>query len=129
MRQVPLTKLQEVFGADAVLYVTINQWGTQYLVLGSSTVVSLQYELRDLRSGELLWERSFTQRDNSDGGNNASIGAMIAAATVHALINASSDSERVLALRANQQAIHRGFRLLRGPYHPEHARDMKPEEN
>lgn len=129
MRQVSLGKLREVFGADAVLYVTINQWGTRYLVIGSSTNVSLTYELVDLRSGTSLWQFTQSVTDQPNHNNQNGLAGLIAAATVHALVNNATDAERPLAIQANNAAFHgRGHRLLRGAYHPKHQEDMNPPQ-
>ena len=45
MHQVPLSKIEEVFGADAVLYIVIKAWNTSYLVISTSTTVTLDYRL------------------------------------------------------------------------------------
>ena len=39
MHQVPLSKVSEIIGADAVLYVTIQQYGSKYQVINSATLV------------------------------------------------------------------------------------------
>jgi len=56
MHQIPIEKLGEVFGADAVLYVTINRWTTTYLVLNTTTTVDLLYRLVDVDTKATLWE-------------------------------------------------------------------------
>src|SRR5215203_5425701 len=40
MHDVSLSKLGEVFDADAVLYITVKEWGTSYHVLESATTVT-----------------------------------------------------------------------------------------
>ena len=40
MHQVPLEKAREILGADAVLFITVEQYGSKYQVLNSSTIVA-----------------------------------------------------------------------------------------
>lgn len=46
------SKLREIFGADAALYINIKQYGTSYAVLNSATTVSADAKLVDLRTGK-----------------------------------------------------------------------------
>jgi hypothetical protein len=56
MHQAPLHKIQEIIGADAVLYLTLKQYGTKYVVLSSVTTVMAVGKLVDTRTGTVLWE-------------------------------------------------------------------------
>ena len=121
MHQVPLSKLEEVFGADAVLYVTITEWTQQYIVVSSRTSVTLEYRLVDLQSGAMLWQ---TVQRASAGRGGLSIQGLIEAAA-HALISAASDEARDLAAQANVMAFgnpHHG--LLKGQRHPKFEEDQ-----
>ena len=40
MHQIPLNKINEIIGADAVLYLTVQQYGSKYQVINSATNVS-----------------------------------------------------------------------------------------
>ncbi len=42
MHQVPLDKITDVFGADAVLYVTVKQYGSKYQIITSTTIVTVE---------------------------------------------------------------------------------------
>jgi hypothetical protein len=69
---VPLAKLQEIFGADAALYLDITEYGTTYMVISSDTRVTAQARLVDLKTGQLLWSGSATasssEQDSNSGG-------------------------------------------------------------
>lgn len=56
--QIALPKLREIFGADAVLYVTVKSYGAVYRVVSSEAVVAMDAKLVDLRNSQLLWEGS-----------------------------------------------------------------------
>ena len=55
MQQAPLAKLHEIFGADAVLYITIEQFGSKYQVLSSNTYVAVRAKLVDAKTGIEIW--------------------------------------------------------------------------
>ena len=79
MHQVSLQKLDEVFGADAVLYVTVTDWGTSYKVLTSDTTVSVHAKLVDIKTGSLLWEGRGSVTQSSSQGNQGLLGMMVSA--------------------------------------------------
>lgn len=117
MNQVPLDKLHENTGADAVLYTRISDWGQKYSVLDSSTVVVSHVKLVDARTGALLWDAdaSAVQSGNSSGGL---LEALVAAAITQ-IIGDMTDMTPTVARLANAQAINNTQRgLLNGPYAP-----------
>ena len=54
IHELPATRLREIFGADAALYMTVKQYGSSYAVLSSSITVSIEAALVDLRTGAKL---------------------------------------------------------------------------
>jgi hypothetical protein len=54
MNGIPLEKIREHTGADAVLYVEIEEFGQKYLVLSSVAIVRAKLKLVDTKTGELL---------------------------------------------------------------------------
>jgi len=56
IRQIALDKLYQVFGVDAVLYLTIKEYGTSYRILYSKTKVTVLAKPVDARTGKLLWQ-------------------------------------------------------------------------
>jgi len=65
MHQAPLARLAELTGADAVLFLTLNQYGSRYQLDKFSTTVSVQGRLVDTRSGLTLWEGSGAAYEDS----------------------------------------------------------------
>jgi curli biogenesis system outer membrane secretion channel CsgG len=57
MHSVSLAKLRKVFGADAVLDVTIEEYGQKYQVLSSTTVVEARANLLNAKIGAILWNK------------------------------------------------------------------------
>ena len=84
MHQASIQKLGEVFGADAVLYLTVKQWGTKYQVLNSNTTVEVVGRLVDVRTGMQLWGGSGIAVHDSVSGQNSIVG-MLAGALVNQL--------------------------------------------
>jgi hypothetical protein len=73
IQAVPVAKLYEIFGADAALYIDIQEYGTSYVVISSDTVVTVTAKLVDLKTGNLIWQgassaSSAESRGNSGGG-------------------------------------------------------------
>jgi hypothetical protein len=116
MNQVPLNKIGEIIGADAVLYIVISQYGSKYEVISSVTTVSAHAKLVDVKTGLTLWEGSTTIQQGSGGGNI--IADLITAAVVQG-INSETDPAHDIASTANYQLFTpKGRGLLYGPYHP-----------
>jgi hypothetical protein len=124
MHGVSLTKLREVFGADAVLYVTIEEYGQKYQVLSSTTVVEARARLVDTETSSTLWEGQAIGREASGGSGNL-IADMIVAAIEQA-VESTGDEAHDLSRRANFAMIFdekAGF--LRGPYSPSEGSDQR----
>jgi len=118
MNQVPLEKLDEIIGADAVLYTTIDDWGRQYQLVSSVVTVSANMRLVDGKSGQLLWSaRAFAQESSNSGGGDI-LGAMIGA-VVDQVVGGLADTTPALSRQANYSAINNAHQgLLNGPYRP-----------
>jgi hypothetical protein len=122
-------RLCSLFGADAVLYVTIQQWTARYLVVSTQVTVEFDYLLKDGRTGEELWKehqmRVFDSGSSNSGGSSggllgALIGSLAAAAVTKAVPNYMP-----LAREANAKALeYPGPGIPAGPYRPEYRRDL-----
>jgi hypothetical protein len=115
-------RLCSMFGADAVLYTTIEQWTAKYVVVATQIEVEFSYVLKDGRTGEELWrggEKSVLQ--SNDAGQGL-LGAVIMAAVTKA-----SPNYMPLARAANARALeYPGPGLPAGPYRPEYRKDIVP---
>lgn len=116
MNTIPLDKIREHIGADAVLYVSIEEWGQKYQVVSSRAVVRSNLKLVDARTGDLLWESTaFAQQQSGDGGGGI-LGAIIAAA-IEQVAGSIIDHTPQLSQWANQGAVNsKNQGLLDGPY-------------
>jgi hypothetical protein len=119
-------RLAGLFGADTVLYVTIERWDARYLVLSTSVTVELTYLLKDGRTGDVLWKdrRVATYQSDSGGGNNGLAGLIVA--VVAAAVTKAAPDYMPLARQANEQAMGTGGHgFPYGPYRPEYGTDYQ----
>jgi hypothetical protein len=122
MHQVSLEKVLEVTGADAVLFVTLEEYGSKYQLINSATIVRVRAQLVDTRTGLLLWEGKAAAEQGSGGSGNL-LGDIIAAAITQA-INSGTDAARGVCRIANATLFYtKDHGLLVGPYHPEYGKD------
>ena len=91
MQQIPLAKIAEIIGADAVLYVELKQYGSKFEVISSNAIVSVTAKLVDTRTATLLWAGSATAQSNSNSGNSGSFLAQLLAAAVTQAIGSKAD--------------------------------------
>ncbi|MGE8566036.1 putative lipoprotein [compost metagenome] len=114
----PATKLREIFGADAALYMTVKEYGSKYAVVASSITVSIDAELIDLRNGAKLWSGSkqVVQAGNNGGG----LIGMLVQAMVDQVVNTLSDRSYGVAGMTNQMLLSAGQPggILYGPRSP-----------
>jgi len=116
-------RLYELFGADAVLFVVIKDWSSKYLLMQSKVVVEMDYELRDTKTGTVLWQSNQRVQQGSGGGGGAGVVGLVSMA-VMAAVNAMLTPYRPLASRANMQAFVPPKGLPAGPYHIDHDMDQ-----
>lgn len=117
IHQLPPARFYELFGADAVLFVTIKNWSTKYLVLFASVEVEMEYTLVDTRTGLVLWENKQPYIQASGGGDPITM-------VVSAAITALFTDYLPLARQANFMAFQGPKGIPAGAYHPDYQRDQ-----
>jgi hypothetical protein len=118
MHQIPLDKIRDIIGADAVLYLTLKQYGTKYQVISSTTIVTAQGKLVDVKTGTTLWEGTATAQQSSGSSGNPIADLVVAA--VDQAVNSSTDQAHDVSRMANIQLLMtKDHGLLYGPYFPE----------
>lgn len=120
MHQIAVPKLRDVFGADAVVYITVKQYGTKYMVLASDTVVAVEARVVDLRSGQELWSGKASAASSEEGGSNQQgLVGLLVKALVEQVVNSASDRSFPVAGRAvNRLIVHPQLGLPAGPRKP-----------
>jgi hypothetical protein len=122
MHQAPLDKLREVFGADAVLYITIEKYGTKYVLIDSYTTVWASGRLVDTATGALLWEGIARYEDS--GSNSSQPIAALIGAVIDQVVDKMTDKAHLVAAGATSMLLTTpGQGLLRGPRHPEFGKE------
>jgi len=121
---IPLNKLQEVFGADAVLYLNVTEYGTVYRVVASDTSVSVQARLVNGRTGDLMWagtaRASTAEQQNQQQGG---LVGMLITAVVTQVISSIRDDSHPMAGLATQRLLTAGQPrgMLHGPRSPNYT--------
>lgn len=121
------TRLAEIFGADAILYVTIERWDAQYAILSTSVTVEFTYILKCGKTGKNLWtntERMVYTPNNSNSSGNAL--ADLIASAISAAITKAAPNYIPLTQQANAKAVslpHQG--LPAGPYSTDYKKDLE----
>ena len=121
MVQVPLDKVREIVGADAVLYIILKQYGTRFQLLASTTVVVADARLVDTRTGTVLWRGRLAAEEGFASTGN--ILSDVVGGLLTQVINQSTDRARGVAERANAQFATKDRGLLHGPYSPQYGRE------
>jgi hypothetical protein len=117
----PLDKLYDYFGADAVLYTHIKKWDVSYIVLASNLTVSIESEIISTKTSEQLWEYTGTVVVDLSGGNSGGgVAGLIVNAIVTAINTASADYVKYARV-ANTRLM---ATLPAGPYHEMYMKDQ-----
>lgn len=121
---IPPDQFKEVFGTDSILYVTITDWATTYILISSQVTVGAEYRLVDASTGAVLWRGKQLAIHQSGGGGGGVAGLIVMA--VDAALTAATVPYRPLALQANHMVVSQpGQGLPAGPYHPEFQKDYE----
>ena len=119
---IPHSRLHEIFGADAAIYITITQYGATYYVITSAVQAYATARLVDLRSGHTLWSDEVRVTDStSSSSNQQSILTTLLEAAIDQVANVLRNRAYDTGRKANQQLLTAGRErgLMYGPYHPE----------
>lgn len=119
------SKLSEIFGADAALYVVVRRYGATYTVFNSVAVVSADARLIDLKTGTELWSGTATATNDNNGGNQGGLVGMLVTAVVKQILNNVTDASYVVAGQASQRLLSAGHQngILHGPRSPAYGSD------
>jgi len=112
----PMSIFANNFGADSVLFVTINKWDTNYIVIASSVTVGMSYVLKSTTTNEILWsyDAEVVVNPNQNSSGNI-LGDIIATA-----INTAATDYIPIARQVNANAV---LTLPFGGYHPKFLSD------
>ena len=125
MHQAPLNKLKEIFGADAVLYITIESYGASYKVVSSDVVVTANAKLIDTKTGELLWTGQATASSaETDSSNNYGLAGLLIKAIAKQIVSNVTDQGHVISRTTSSRLLSpKPNGLLYGPRSPLYQKD------
>lgn len=111
---VDFSKYRNLFGADTVMFISINSWDTNYKVFSGSVSVSINFRLFSTTTNELLWwhNESATQKTTSGSG-------ILETIILTAISTAITDYASI-AKKVNYESA---LLLPKGIHHPDHGRD------
>ena len=119
---ISLSKLHEIFGADSVLYLTIEDYGTSYKIISSDTRVTASARLVDSKTGALLWQgRASASSAENNNNNNGLLGALVVAVVEQITSTLSDKSYGIAGIASNRLLGAGGARgMLYGPRSPKY---------
>jgi len=117
IKGLPTSIFKKNFGADAVLFVTINKWDKQYVVIAGNVSVSMDYVMLSTETSEVIWSYSATQTINTTAESSGFIMLDILST---AITTATTDYVPI-AKQVNYQAF---TALPHGGYSDQHGLDQ-----
>ncbi len=111
--RIPPDKLHQYLGADAALYVTLEEWEKTYAIAETEVRVTLSLQLVDCHGRGVLWAGRAQRLVKSDGSDWGIIGRLIDAATTAAFTD-----QLEIASEANSGAL---ASLPIGDHHPKYS--------
>lgn len=108
-------KFKSMFGADSVLFVTINQWDTNYYVTGGNVTVGADFELVSTSTNETLWTYRNVIVINTSGNSGNLLADIISTA-----ISTAITDYVPIARQVNYSVVST---LPVGKYHARHGQD------
>jgi hypothetical protein len=130
IHEVPIQKLHDIFSADAALYLTIEEYGTNYVVISSDTIVSVSASLVDLRTGTVLWQDVASASSAETRSNSGGLVGLLVAAVVNQIVETVTDRGFGIAAITNARLLsadgHNG--LLYGPRSAKYGQPVRSEK-
>ena len=126
MHATSASKLREIFGADAALYITIGKYGTVYQVINSVSVVSAAAKLVDLKTGKLLWTGAATaSSEEGQSQQQGGLAGLLIAAIVKQVVASSTDASHRVASVTTARLLSPGGAngVLYGPRSPDYGKN------
>lgn len=116
IQQQPPEALAKLFGADAVLYVTIKQWDAQYAILAATVTVDFDYRIY-WKDGTEIWQANQKMQYSPQSNNAGSPLVTLISAVVNAALTRAAPNYLPLTQQANKTAFFMGPNAIpNGPY-------------
>lgn len=116
VHQLPTPTLAKLFGADSVLYVSINRWDAQYAVIAASVTVEFDYRLVS-KDGVEIWKEHKKMVYSPHNDTSGHPLAILISAAIKAAMTRVAPNYMPLTRQANQQVFILGPNAIPdGPY-------------
>jgi hypothetical protein len=103
IHNIDLSKLREIFGTDAVLYIDIKNYGTRYMVLNSASIVTAEAKLVDAKSGNVLWQGKASASSEEGNNNQGGLAVLLVTAVIKQVMGTVLDqSHRIANITSNR---------------------------
>ncbi len=120
-------KLCNMFGADSVLYVSIERWDAKYMLVQTTVTVSFDYTLKGCKTGDAIWNNKQTMVYQPQAQNAGHPLANLVVMAVQAAMTKAAPNYMPLARQANGTVFaYPGPGIPAGPYRPEYLKDDQP---
>lgn len=118
VRKMDTAQLASLFGADAVLYITINRWDARYVILSTTVTVEFDYQM-SRKDGTRIWHANKRMQYSPQQQQQGHPLAVLVGAMVSAAITRAAPNYLPLTQQANNQVfVLEHTRLPPGPYTP-----------
>lgn len=123
IHEVPLDKLHQIFGADTVLYIEVEEYGTSYMIISSDTRVTASARLVDLRTGQQLWSGKATASSSEQSSSSGSLVGMMVQAVIEQIASTLTDKGHQISGITSARLLSAGVPngILYGPRSPHFA--------
>lgn len=115
IKGLPTQLFKKNFGADAVMFMTIENWDKNYAVLAANVAVGIEYVLLSTTSNEILWSYEQVVVVDTSGGSGNIIADIIATAIVTGVTDYVTVARQVHAQAVTAMPF--------GKYHPRSGAD------
>lgn len=124
MHNVSLAKLKEIFDADSVLLMEIDEYGVTYKIISSEANVRLKAKLVDLNNGVTIWEgASFASSSEGKTQSSNPMAVLLGAIIDQVVSNIHDDPSRTTGKVATNRLLWGTNGVMIGPRHP--SQEMK----
>ncbi len=90
IKKVSLQKLKDIFGADAVLFMNVKKYGSNYHIISSTIEIEVEAKLVDLNTKQIIWHKTSKYVNSSADGGGGLAGLLIKA-VVSQIVNETTD--------------------------------------
>lgn len=115
VKGLPTSIFKKNFGADSVLFMTIESWDKNYAILAGNVTVSIEYVLLSTETNEVLWSYDSTVVVDTSGSSGNIFADLIATAVATGVADYVSVAYQVHATASEA--------LPFGKYHPKSGLD------